>query len=557
VSSEERGGRKAPPDRLGPFRIEATLGVGGMGAVYRAWDERLRRLVAIKHIRPESSDRRARERLRREAQAVAALSHPSIVQIYDLLDLEGEDWIVMELVEGQTLASLIESGRLGLSEAVVLAREVAEGLAEAHGKGIVHRDLKTENIKVTQANHAKILDFGLAKRVLSGPSELGISGVGAVLGTSRAMSPEQAMGANVDHRSDLFSFGTLIFEAVTGRPPFVGTSAWSTLAKVCSAQHLPAHQVNRRVPIELSNLIDRLLEKNPEHRPQSIREVMVELRLIEKQQRLPEWGGPYSGHTATTADLDDTPPLGLPSLELGPGLGQPSAKVLSLPPADSPIPSPTHPASSANETIELPLFQEGAAAVEKPAPPIQKVNFLGDIVLRALIAVEVDGLGGRGLARRIEDLRRSVRNEVDALAAESDAGLVYLFVRPIQAAYFAFVCRDRLSDIAARLAIHFGEIRLQEGAKPGSLAAMQAVGRAAKVVRRLAQAARPGQVLFSPEAAALAKLAVDGPLLEWQDHFPVFVDELHEVVVSIEARPLAQGELEARASGLEAVTLPR
>ncbi|MEL7062031.1 MAG: serine/threonine-protein kinase, partial [Acidobacteriota bacterium] len=191
-----------PPTTVGPYRLERRLGIGGMGAVYAAWDERLRRHVAIKRVRPDSaSDVAQRRRLRREAQAAASLNHPAIVQIYDIFEREGVDWIVMEMVDGRPLSEWIDEGRLGLAEVVRLAREVAEGLAAAHDKGIVHRDLKSENVMITLSLHAKVLDFGLAKWVAPGTPESRISSVTTVLGTGRAMSPEQAMGEPVDHRS--------------------------------------------------------------------------------------------------------------------------------------------------------------------------------------------------------------------------------------------------------------------------------------------------------------------------------------------------------------------
>ncbi len=309
------------PKQVGPYRIKSRLGVGGMGAVYKAYDDRLKRTVAIKHILPHiAGDESSRHRLRREAQAAASLSHPSIVQIFDIFEAHGFDWIVMEFVDGDRLQVLIEDNRVGLAEAVGLSREIAEGLAEAHSKGIVHRDLKTENVMVTRAFHAKILDFGLAKNMFGNSGKLSsdseeITDLGAILGTGRAMSPEQAMGEEVDHRSDLFSLGTLMFETVTGRSPFAGNSVYNTLAKVCSARQTPAREVNRHVPVELSNLIDRLLEKNPEHRPQSAREVIVELRVIEKLP-LPEWGGVYGPHGDETAepsvDFLDLDPAQLP-----------------------------------------------------------------------------------------------------------------------------------------------------------------------------------------------------------------------------------------------------
>lgn len=547
---------EAPPERVGSFRIEGPLGIGGMGAVYRAYDERLRRTVAIKHILPvNAADPSSRERLRREAQAAAGLNHPSIVQIYDIVEIDGVDWIVMELVEGQTMSALIDDGRLGLGEAVSLIREIAEGLAEAHAKGIVHRDLKTENVMVTRSFHAKILDFGLAKSIGQGQLEGPGSGAGAVIGTSRAMSPEQAMGEEVDHRSDLFSLGILTFEATTGRPPFVGTSVFNTLAKVCSARHLPAHQINRRVPVELSNLIDRLLEKSPEHRPQSAREVVVELRLLEKQ-RLPEWGGPYfAGHDAAgsppAADL--SPPMARQP-EPAPALDEltltpvaPSASTVAetrSPKRDDDDATSAHAVmpggwgrSDFGDTSEMPAYQPAPAnGTPRPTRPI--------IRLRTLVAAQPSEARLENALRRwLEDLERRLRqrwNELGVVAAEGEAGPVYLFERPVHALRFALFLAETAEDEAVpvlpRLAIHVGEILL--GDHPDAHRhAMRATGPATRIPHRLAELAAPGQLLLTPEAAALARHALLEPDLDlaWHRLGPLYLDDLGETIEPFEA----------------------
>lgn len=556
-----------------------------MGAVYRAWDERLRRPVAIKHILPDNADDpRQRERLRREAQAAAGLSHPSIVQIFDIFEEDDCDWIVMELVEGQTLASLIESGRLGLGEALVLSREIAEGLAEAHGKGIVHRDLKTENVMVTRSFHAKILDFGLAKMMIQtqGPADSNLSGVTSVLGTSRAMSPEQAMGQEVDHRSDLFSLGTLIFEAVTGRPPFLGTSTFNTLAKVCSSRHPPAHQVNSRVPIELSNLLDRLLEKSPEHRPQSAREVVVELRFLEKQ-RISEVGGSYSPWNDTiTFALPDTsalfPAPAAPDLEVasvaavareeGPAAKGPATKGPEPVPSEAgvvkvdgehsqtleaPIYQPeldSEVEETTGETTEIQVFQRGPVAPPEARP---------SICLRALVALRADReVGESGLQRWLGEIQRRHRGrfgELGGLAAESDAGLLFLFERPVRALQFAHFCLQQAAeeqrDLGLRAGLHLGEIFLAErGDDPR--AAYQASGPATRIAHLLAELAENEQTLLTPEAAALVR----GALLESRDDLqlrvqsPRYLDELGEMVALVEARPrVTQRDLAAAGRG--------
>jgi serine/threonine-protein kinase len=266
-------------DHLGPYRLEERLGAGGMGEVFRAYDERLDRRVAIKVIRPGAGESTtARARFRREARLAARLSHPAIATVYDFLESEHGDCIVMELVDGRTLSALLCDDPPPLSRAVDLARQVAEGLAAAHAQGVLHRDLKTENVIVTAAGQAKLVDFGLARRREALSEEL--SAAGAILGTVRAMSPEQARGRRLDERSDLFSLGTLLYESVTGRSPFRGGDPVATLVRICTYRQAPAHEANPGIPESLSVLIDRLLEKDPDHRPQSAAEVAAALRGI-------------------------------------------------------------------------------------------------------------------------------------------------------------------------------------------------------------------------------------------------------------------------------------
>ncbi|MCB1055769.1 MAG: protein kinase [Acidobacteria bacterium] len=299
-----------PPelDHIGRYRIVARLGAGGMGTVYKAYDEQLDRWVALKKIHAENAeDARARERLRREARAAASLKHPAIVSIYDILEAQGSDWIVMELVEGDTLAQRLEEGSLDLPHALRLTWEIAEGLSEAHAKGIVHRDLKAENVIVTPAGHAKILDFGLAKKIWHDSSEPTLSLEGKVLGTVRSMSPEQALGGKLDHRSDLFSLGTMLYEALTGTSPFLAGSPVETLTRVCTFQQPSARELNSELPEELSSLVDRLLEKSPEKRPRNAAQVAVALQDI--HSRLPGVLSPLvSGPRGSVASQTGLPP---------------------------------------------------------------------------------------------------------------------------------------------------------------------------------------------------------------------------------------------------------
>ena len=324
-----------PPQRIGPYRLEDRLGAGGMGEVFRAYDERLDRRVAVKLIRPESAaDHGARERFRREARAAAGLSHPAIVQIYDILQWSEGDAIVMELVEGTSLAALARATRPELLSALRLAREIAEGLAAAHAGGLLHRDLKTENVMVTAGGHAKILDFGLAKRLrpetpespeIPEATEPSLTREHAVLGTTRAMSPEQARGLPLDQRSDLFSFGVLLYELLAGVSPFAGATPVDTLTRICTARQAPLAELVPGLPAALSALVDRLLEKDPDRRPASAGRVLAELERIDGAARQSAAGAPAAGSgEATRIEPAASGEGGGPAVgpSVGPAVGQ-------------------------------------------------------------------------------------------------------------------------------------------------------------------------------------------------------------------------------------------
>jgi class 3 adenylate cyclase/tetratricopeptide (TPR) repeat protein len=271
------------PERLGPYRLDHLLGSGGMGAVWRAWDERLKRWVALKQIRADVTLRHGRERLWREARAAARLNHPSIVHVYDILEGTDGDWIVMELVQGKTVRRLLdEETALPPARAVKLCREITEGLAEAHAQGILHRDLKATNVIVAPSGRAKILDFGLAKEipregVLEESRDLTISVSGNILGTCYAMSPEQALGRALDERSDLFSLGSLLYEMLTGKAPFRAETAALSLARVVEFRPPPVQRLQSASPPEVCELVDWLLQKEPGDRPKSAAEVLAAL----------------------------------------------------------------------------------------------------------------------------------------------------------------------------------------------------------------------------------------------------------------------------------------
>lgn len=266
------------PPQIGPYKVLQPLGRGGMGEVLLAHDERLDRRVAIKRIRRDAASPDQRERFRREARLAARLSHSAIVQVYDLVTEGDVDNLVMEYVEGTTLRAISRRGPLPVSEVFGLAVQIAQGLREAHRHGIVHRDLKTENVLVTPEGRARIADFGVAKRLADSWSEESLTRTDAIVGTYRTMSPEQARGGPVDHRSDLFAFGVLLYELLAGESPFQGENPLATLDRIVHHRQTPVLQVNPAVPEGLSRLVDRLLEKEPGLRPRSAGEVVKDLQ---------------------------------------------------------------------------------------------------------------------------------------------------------------------------------------------------------------------------------------------------------------------------------------
>jgi serine/threonine protein kinase/tetratricopeptide (TPR) repeat protein len=283
-------------ERIGVYRVEGRLGRGGMGEVLLAWDDRLERRVAIKRIRQdEGLSAEQRERFRREARLAARLNHSSVVQIHDLVTEGPDDAIVMEYVEGQTLAECLKSGPLAIDEALRLGREIAEGLAAAHEAGLIHRDLKAANVIVTKARRAKILDFGLARPVIHSPEEEPLTRHGMVMGTFHAMSPEQARGEALDERSDLFSFGALLYEMLTGRAPFRGNDAIDSLRRVVQEPPADPRSIRPDLTAEVVALLDRLLAKDRRDRPAGAGEVVAILERLR----------PASGSTPSF-ERDDT-----------------------------------------------------------------------------------------------------------------------------------------------------------------------------------------------------------------------------------------------------------
>lgn len=267
------------------YRIESRVGIGGMGVVYRATDTNLNRPVAVKAIHEARyRDRDGRNRLREEAMAAASIDHPYICKVYELIEEANEAYLVMEFVEGETLTARLRRGIPSLAETVQIASEVVEGLATAHARGLVHRDVKPSNVMITKTGHVKLLDFGLAREdVIAMPTDrtrTSPSDASAYAGTPQYMSPEQAEGLPVTARADLFSVGVLIFESLTGKLPFAGTSAYDYVRHLLSDNPRRLDRLAPEAPADLVRIVERCLEKAPADRPASAGEVLEVLRTI-------------------------------------------------------------------------------------------------------------------------------------------------------------------------------------------------------------------------------------------------------------------------------------
>lgn len=265
---------------IGPYEILEKIGEGGLGVVYKARDQRLRRTVALKCISDPEKDSGTQKRFLREAQAASALNHPHIVTIHDIVDQDGQTFLVMEYLEGDPIRRLIPEGGMSPRTAIDYALQIAEALAVAHAAGIVHRDLKPENAIVTPSGQVKLLDFGLAKIEHASPdhsTETMLTRHGAFVGTVAYVSPEQAMNRALDHRSDIFSFGVMLYEMLAGHRPFRGETSFEVVLQIHTSAPAPLRSVRPEIPISLEIAVLKMLEKRPEDRWQSMREVIESL----------------------------------------------------------------------------------------------------------------------------------------------------------------------------------------------------------------------------------------------------------------------------------------
>lgn len=287
--------------KLGPYEILSAIGAGGMGEVYRARDPRIGREVAIKVLPAHfSQDSERLRRFEQEARATGVLNHPNILAVYDVGTEAGSPYLVTELLQGETLRKRLSDGPLPLRKAIDYSLQIAHGLSAAHEKGIIHRDIKPENIFITKEGRIKILDFGLAKltqpevtesKVTEAATRSHQTDTGVVMGTVLYMSPEQVRGEKVDHRSDIFGFGTILYEMISGKRPFSGDSQIEIMHSILKAEPPPLSESNKATPPALEKIIQRCLEKDPDRRFQSTSDLAFALEALSSP----------SGGTATTA----------------------------------------------------------------------------------------------------------------------------------------------------------------------------------------------------------------------------------------------------------------
>jgi eukaryotic-like serine/threonine-protein kinase len=284
---------------VGPYRIRSSLGQGGMGAIYLAEDSRLNRKVALKFLSCDFvTDNWAKRQLIKEAQAVAMLDHPNICAVYDFEEIGDHSFIVMQYIEGQTLADLIRTKSIRVDQIVPLARQIVSALADAHAHGIIHRDIKPKNIMVTPSEQVKVLDFGLAKTIPKSLEDAAesisqLSKDGLLVGTVAYMSPEQLRGEKLDFRSDIFSLGTVLYEMACGKNPYAHKTNAEVISAIMSREPQSLRQVSLNCPKDLEQIVSKCLRKDRAERYQSAPELLIDLDTLQKGFTLPSRVSPY------------------------------------------------------------------------------------------------------------------------------------------------------------------------------------------------------------------------------------------------------------------------
>ena len=264
------------------YKILKKLGEGGMGVVYKAEDTKLKRTVALKFLPPElTRDKEAKERFIQEAQAAAALDHPNICTVHEINEAEGQTFIAMAYIKGESLKEKIASGRVNIDEALDITIQVAEGLREAHEKGIIHRDIKPSNVMLTEKGQAKIMDFGLAKLEWG----VDLTKTATIMGTVSYMSPEQAKGGNVDHRTDIWSLGAMLYEMLTGKLPFKSRRNQAVIYSILNEDPEPITNIRKDIPKELGRIVHESLERNPRNRYRNMGALLDELRSVGQKSK--------------------------------------------------------------------------------------------------------------------------------------------------------------------------------------------------------------------------------------------------------------------------------
>ncbi len=279
------------------YKILEELGEGGMGVVYKAEDTKLKRTVALKFLSPQAvGSEEDKKRFVREAQAAAALHHPNICTVYEIDEVEGQTFIAMAYLDGQSLKEKIEAKPLKFDKAVDIAMQVADGLQEAHESGIVHRDIKSSNVMVTNKDQAILMDFGLARQA----GKTMLTKEGTSMGTVAYMSPEQANGEKVDHRTDVWSFGVMLYEMVTGQLPFKGDYEQAVVYSIVNEDPEPMTALRTGVPMELERIANKAMAKNPAERYQNANDMLIDLRSVAKELE----SGATKTRLITTARLE-------------------------------------------------------------------------------------------------------------------------------------------------------------------------------------------------------------------------------------------------------------